>query len=223
VDAEDSKRYEAESPYDTLDTLYVMGSGISMAHGQSKLGYMDGKLVAVCGDSTFFHAILPALANAVYNRSDITFLVLDNRWTCMTGHQPNPTTGLDAYAQEYPRMEILPIVKAMGVEYACVSDAYMQDEAVTAIAGALAYKGPAVVVMQGECQLQRQRRVKKTMAKTYVNTESCSGCKTCVQLGCPATRFNAAEKKASIDGVLCVDCGLCQQKCTEKAIRMRRR
>ena len=36
------------------NTIYVMGSGISMAHGQSKIGYNDGKLVAVCGDSTFF-------------------------------------------------------------------------------------------------------------------------------------------------------------------------
>ena len=123
VGDEDSRRYPADSPYDMLDTLYVMGSGISMAHGQSKLGYQNGKLVAVCGDSTFFHAVLPALANAVYNRSDITLLVLDNRWTCMTGHQPNPNTGLDAYGQDYPRMEILPIVKALGVEYACTADA----------------------------------------------------------------------------------------------------
>ncbi|MDR0840878.1 MAG: indolepyruvate ferredoxin oxidoreductase subunit alpha [Christensenellaceae bacterium] len=223
IDNSASRRYQAESPYDVLDTLYVMGSGISMAHGQSKLGYDKGKLVAVCGDSTFFHAILPALANAVYNHSNICFLVLDNRWTCMTGHQPNPTTGLDAYAQEYPRMEILPIIKAMGVEFVRTADAYQKEDAVSAIADALAFEGPAVVVMEGECQLQRQRRVKKTMAKTYVNAEACSGCKTCVQLGCPATRFNAAEKKAGIDGVLCVDCGLCQQYCTENAIRVRRR
>ena len=223
VGDEDSRRYPADSPYDMLDTLYVMGSGISMAHGQSKLGYQNGKLVAVCGDSTFFHAVLPALANAVYNRSDITLLVLDNRWTCMTGHQPNPNTGLDAYGRDYPRMEILPIVKAMGVEYACMADAYQVGEATAAIGGALAYEGPAVVVLQGECQLQQQRRFKKTMAKTYVNTMSCTGCKTCVQLGCPATRFDVAEKKAGIDGVLCVDCGLCQQVCVEKAIRVRRR
>lgn len=218
-----SRRYPADSPYDMLDTLYVMGSGISMAHGQNKLGYKDGKLVAVCGDSTFFHAILPALANTVYNQSDVTLLVLDNRWTCMTGHQPNPTTGLDVHGQEHLAMEILPIVEAMGVKYARTADAYDKAAATEAIAGALAYEGPAVVVLQGECQLQRQRRIKKMPAKTYVNTANCTGCKTCVQLGCPATRFDVAQKKASIDGVLCVDCGLCQQVCPDNAIRVRRR
>ena len=221
--SEDSMQYPINSPYDTLDTLYVMGSGISMAHGQSKAGYPGGKLVAVCGDSTFFHAVLPALANAVYNRSDITLLVLDNRWTCMTGHQPNPNTGTDAYGRDYPRMEIMPIIKAMGVEYACTADAWQLEEAKQAIAGALEFEGPAVVVLQGECQLQQQRRVRKTIAKTYVNAEACTGCKTCIQLGCPAKNFNAVEKKSEIDGMLCVDCGLCQQVCADKAIRMRRR
>ena len=220
---EDSKGYMPESPYDMLDTLYVMGSGISMAHGQSKLGYKNGKLVAVCGDSTFFHAILPALLNAVYNKSDITLLVLDNRWTCMTGHQPNPSTGLDAYGQEYPRTEIAPIVTAMGVQSLAVADAYDTEAATEAIRAALAYEGPAVVVLEGECQLQKQRRVKKGLAKTYINVEGCVGCKSCVQIGCPAVKFDPATKKSGIDGVLCVDCGLCAQHCPEKVIKMRRR
>ena len=223
LSGEDSKGYAMDSPYDMLDTLYVMGSGISMAHGQSKIGYQKGKLVAVCGDSTFFHAILPALANAVYNKSDITLLVLDNRWTCMTGHQPNPTTGIDAYGQDYPRIEIMPIVSAMGVEHATTADAYQLEEVTQAISEALAYTGPSVVVIHGECQLQQQRRVKKTFAKTYVNAEACVGCKACIQLGCPAKNFKVAEKKSEIDGVMCVDCGLCGQVCAEKAIRLRRR
>ncbi len=221
--SEDSKAYPPESPYDMLDTLYVMGSGISMAHGQSKLGYKDGKLVAVCGDSTFFHAILPALANTVYNQSDITFLVLDNRWTCMTGHQPNPSTGQDAFGLDYPRMEIAPIVTAMGIQHLAVANAYETEEATRAIAEALAYEGPAVVIMEGECQLQQQRRVKKGISKMHVNTEACVGCRSCVKVGCPAIKFDPAAKKSGIDTVMCVECGLCAQACPESAIKKRRR
>ncbi len=223
LSTENSKAYAPESPYDMLDTLYVMGSGISMAHGQSKLGYANGKLLAVCGDSTFFHAVLPALLNAVYNKSDITLLVLDNRWTCMTGHQPNPSTGLDAWGQDCPRTEIAPIVAAMGVQSLSTVDAYNTASATAAIREALAFEGPSVVILEGECQLQKQRRIKKALAKTYVNTEGCVGCKACVQLGCPAVKFSPGEKKSGIDGVLCVDCGLCAQACPEKAIKMRRR
>lgn len=220
---EDSQAYLAATPYDMLDTIYVMGSGISMAHGQSKIGYKDGKLVAVCGDSTFFHAILPALMNTVYNQSDITFMILDNRWTCMTGHQPNPNTGYNAFGEEYPRADIPAIVKSMGVGFVEECDAYDRETAVNTIFQALEYAGPSVVIMTGECQLQKQRRVKKGLAKTSVNVNDCDGCRTCVELGCPAVKFNAAEKKSGIDGILCVDCGLCVQVCPQKAIKMRRR
>lgn len=200
-----------------------MGSGISMAHGQDKVGYKNGKLVAVCGDSTLFHGILPALMNIVHNKSDITFLILDNRWTCMTGHQPNPNTGLDAYGNEYPRADIPAIVQAMGIESVKAVDAYDQEGAVEAISEALEYKGPAVVILEGECQLQKQRRIKKGLAKTYISVNECDGCKSCVQLGCPAIMFDAAEKTSRIDNVLCVDCGLCMQHCPNDAIKMRRR
>jgi len=223
ANAEDSKAYEAVTPYDTLDTIYVMGSGISMAHGQSKIGYKDGKIAAVCGDSTFFHATLPALMNAVYNQSDITFMVLDNRWTAMTGHQPNPSTGFNAFGEEWPRADIPGIVRSMGVEFVEECDAYDHEKAVDTIYRALEHKGPSVVIMTGECQLQKQRRIKKGLAKTYVNVNTCDGCHTCGGIGCPAIKFDAEIKKSGIDSVLCVDCGLCSQICPQKAIRMRRR
>ncbi len=223
--SDDSKGYVPESPYDVLDTIYVMGSGISMAHGQSKVGYQDGKILAVAGDSTFIHATLPALVNAVYNNSDITFLILDNRWTCMTGHQPNPNTYLHGPAAE-PQEEcfdIQGVVTAMGVKSLATVDAYDRAAMVEAIDAALAFVGPAVVVVTGECQLQKQRRVKKGIAKTRVNTNDCDGCKSCVQLGCPAIKFDVLTKKSGIDAIACVDCGLCSQVCPNKAIRMRRK
>ena len=220
---EESKGYLAATPYDILDTIYVMGSGISMAHGQSKIGYQNGKLCAVCGDSTFFHAILPALINVVYNNSDITFIIMDNRWTCMTGHQPNPNTGLNAFGEEYPSADIPAIVKAMGVQFVEECDSYDRETAIDSLSRALDYAGPAVVIMTGECQLQKQRRVKKGLAKTYVVVNDCDGCRSCTAVGCPAVKFDPVEKKSGIDTVLCVDCGLCAQVCPQRAIKIRRR
>jgi len=220
---EESKGYVAATPYDMLDTIYVMGAGISMAHGQSKIGYTGGKLVAVCGDSTFFHAILPALMNVVYNNSDITFIIMDNRWTCMTGHQPNPNTGVNSFGDEYPRADIPAIVRAMGVSSIEECDSYDREAAIDGFSRALDFKGPSVVIMTGECQLQKQRRTKKSLAKTYVSLNDCDGCRTCALLGCPGVKYNPDEKKSGIDSVLCVDCGLCAQVCPQNAIKVRRR
>ena len=222
---EPGKKYAVTSPYELLDTIYVMGSGIGMAMGQAKAGYTDGKVLAVAGDSTFLHATLPSVVDAVQHKPDITFVILDNYWTCMTGHQPNPNTYLHGPAAE-PQEEafdIQGVVTAMGVKSLSTVDAYDREAMVEAIDAALAFEGPSVVVVTGECQLQKQRRVKKTMAKTHVRTDDCDGCRSCVQLGCPAIRFDVHAKKSGIDPVLCVDCGLCSQVCPSKAIRMRRR
>ena len=89
-----------------------------------------------------------------------------------------------------------------------------------AIAGALMFKGPAIVVLKGECQLQVQRRTKKGETQTWIDFELCTGCKACVQLGCPAITFDTRERKAGIDEIICVDCTLCVQVCEYEAIKM---
>ncbi len=219
ANAEDAKKYPINSPYETLDTIYVMGSGIGLAQGQRQAGYEEGKVVAVAGDSTFFHATLPAIVNAAYNRADITLLIFDNHWTCMTGHQPNPNTGKTSLAEDGTRFDIAAAVRALGVEFVTTVDAYNRSEAVESIAAALSFAGPAVVILQGECQLQIQRRTKKGPARTSVDRDSCNGCMTCVRLGCPAIIYSTAEKKASIDAISCTDCTLCGQVCPQKAIK----
>lgn len=217
---EDGKRYPVRSPYEILDTIYVMGSGIGMAQGQVQVGYEEGKVVAVAGDSTFFHATLPSVVNMVYANADVTFLVLDNRWTCMTGHQPNPATGVNSLGEPVERFDIEKIVSALGVKWVKSVNAYNRQEAVQTIEEALAFKGPSVVVLHGECRLQVQRRTKKGPTQTWVDEELCNGCKTCVQLGCPAVTFDPDRRKAGIDAISCVDCTLCSQVCPEKAIKM---
>ena len=130
---------------------------------------------------------------------------------------------MDAFGNDYPRTDIEAIVKAMGVESISVVNAYEYEESVEALGKALAYEGPAVVILQGECQLQRQRREKKGVTKTFVDSENCDGCKSCVQLGCPGIKFDVKKNQSSIDTVLCVDCGLCRQVCPSHVIKQRRR
>jgi len=218
VSDEESKRHPIRSAYEILDTIYVMGSGIGIAQGQAQVGYSDGKVVAVAGDSTFIHATLPAVVNAVYSQADITFLVLDNRWTAMTGHQVNPNTSVDTLGKRRERFNIAVVVKSLGVKSVRVVDAYNLGEAQEAIAEALEFKGPAVVVLEGECMLQVLRRTKRGRAATRVDEQACTGCELCLQLGCPAVMFDKTKKKAKIEEINCVDCNLCVQVCPHEAI-----
>jgi len=215
---DNSKTYSISSPYEILDTIYVMGSGIGMAMGQSQAGYKDGKVLAVAGDSTFFHATLPAVVNAVYTQADITYLVLDNSWTCMTGHQPSPTTGRGKTGEKVKVIDIPKITEAIGITCIKVVDPYNIEESIQAIQEALDFKGASVVILQRECALQVQRREKHENPQTFIDRDKCTGCKQCLSLGCPAITFDSGNKIAGIDFLLCVDCGLCNQICSFGAI-----
>ncbi|MDH5794559.1 MAG: thiamine pyrophosphate-dependent enzyme, partial [Candidatus Bathyarchaeota archaeon] len=76
----DSKMWRAPTPYEMTDTLYVMGSETGLSQGQYHVGYRDGKIVSVLGDSSFFHTNLSPIVNAVYNKDKQLILVLDNLW-----------------------------------------------------------------------------------------------------------------------------------------------
>jgi len=87
-----SKRYLSRLPSDFLDTLHIMGSGISLAQGEAHTGVENGQYWAGAWGSTFYHSCMPSLVNAVWNYANITFVVMDNYWVSMTGHQVCPAT-----------------------------------------------------------------------------------------------------------------------------------
>lgn len=221
-DTKESKRWRAVTPYEMTDTLYIMGSESALSQGQYHVGYNDGKIVSILGDSSFFHTNLAPIVNAVYNKADQVILVLDNYWTCMTGHQPNPATGITAMGEETIALSIEEICKAFGVQFVRCTDAYDLKGTKEILNEALEHKGgPAVVVIRRVCALQRLRelRRKKTRPPLYQVNEKCTGCKQCLYLGCPAIGFDLTKTNASgkngvafIDPLQCVGCGLCAQE-----------
>ena len=97
-----------------LDAKYAIGSAIGVADGLSKAGIKE-RAVALFGDSSFFHTSLPALCNAVHNRSDILIVLLDNQSTASTGYQSNPASTKNATGRNIPALNIERIARACGV------------------------------------------------------------------------------------------------------------
>jgi indolepyruvate ferredoxin oxidoreductase alpha subunit len=220
-DSIESVKYPADSPYELLDTLYVMGAGIGLAQGTDHAGYTDGRVVAVAGDSTFFHACIPGLINAVFNKAKLTYVIFDNRWTAMTGHQPHPGTGVTALGESTFEAKIEDICKACGVEYVKVVDAYNPREVQNVLVEALQQPSVSVVISRGECGQVWQRADRKKGIKKLpyeVELEKCNGCRLCVQMGCPAITFDPDTKKAGVDDLLCTACGLCAAVCPFRAL-----
>jgi len=210
-------------PFQMLDTLLCMGAGAGMAHGFAQSG-LERPIVAIMGDSTLFHSGLPPLANIAYNRSNVTVLLLDNRYTAMTGFQPNPGTGLAATGEDATRISIPEVVRALGFKHVSVVPAHDAQVVSDALSRAIAYDGPAIVISEGPCALQEQRlaaRRGETKRKPLeVNADACVGCRACLTtFGCSAIQWDAETSRAFISSRKCVGCGDCLGVCPVEAIK----
>lgn len=115
------------------DYLYCMGSASGVAHGISKSlrlrsGQAKQKVITFVGDSSFFHAGIPALINTVFNKSNPLIIILDNQTTAMTGHQPHPGVGKKPEENGVEPVKIEDIVKACGVKNLKVINQVAQQE-----------------------------------------------------------------------------------------------
>lgn len=200
----------AMPPLNALDTCLCMGASITIAAGLHRVE-RNRRQVAFLGDSTFFHTGIPGLINAVYNRADITVVILDNRTTAMTGHQPHPGLGRTAMGTSNKTIDIAELAKACGVELVCEVDPYDLKEATKAAAKALSYPGPAVVIMKRECAA-----LAKKGFPIQVNLEKCVDCGSCIEnLGCPAI---GRQNGRPVILNNCSGCGVCAQICPAGAI-----
>lgn len=203
-----------------------MGSGINLAEGLGQLtSYgLNQKVVTMCGDSTFFHTILPGIVNASYHHANMLLMVLDNSATAMTGFQPHPGTGLTAMGDITEPMSIERICEAMGCQVT-VADPFDAENTSKVLFDLLKQTGMKVLIMRQPCATLMSKQ-KKAGLKVYVDQDLCygDGCgcdKFCSRVwGCPGNSWDFTKNKAQIDPVSCVGCGVCAQLCPSGAIKV---
>jgi len=198
-------------PINETDFFVSMGAGIGISHGIAKA--TKEKPVVFIGDSTFFHAGIPALINTVYNKSDMLVIVLDNRSTAMTGHQPHPGIGLTGMGEQSKPLIIEEVAKACGVENVKVVNSFNVDEFTNAVKELYSMPGVSLIVARGECRLQAVRRIVRKGMKIpkfeFVDQKDVKKIKELENYGCPAIRKEGG--KLYIDQNLCWGCGVCAQ------------
>ncbi|MFZ5647942.1 MAG: indolepyruvate ferredoxin oxidoreductase subunit alpha [Bacillota bacterium] len=198
------------APLKAVDTCLCMGASITIASGLNRVE-PGRRQVAFLGDSTFFHTGIPGLINAVYNRSHITVVILDNRTTAMTGHQPHPGLGRTATGSSGAGLDIARLVEACGVEFVRQVDPYDLESAQEAAREAVKHPGPSVVIMKRDCVALARKGVPRT-----VNRENCLDCGTCIGgLGCPAIVISDGLPHITKN---CFGCGVCASICPAGAI-----
>ncbi|MBO4831250.1 MAG: indolepyruvate ferredoxin oxidoreductase subunit alpha [Oscillospiraceae bacterium] len=197
----------AAAPLGAIDTTICMGASVSGLHGFEHSG-TGVKAVAVIGDSTFMHSGMTGLVNIAYNGSKSTVIILDNSITGMTGHQQNPTTGLDIHGDPAGKIDLEAFCRAIGINRVRVVDPYDLAQCEQAVREETEADEPSVIISRRPCALLKTVRHEPPFA---VDKEKCVGCKSCMRIGCPAISFKSG--KTEIDKTLCVGCGVCTQLC----------
>jgi indolepyruvate ferredoxin oxidoreductase alpha subunit len=207
-------------PLRGMDTTVSMGSSIGNAVGMAMAGETK-PVVATIGDSTFLHAGIPQLINAVYNQANIAVVLLDNHITAMTGGQHHPGTGKTLRGEPAPQVDYEALVRAVGVKWVRKVDSYDLAAMHQALRDAINYRGVAVLIADRPCVLDP---VKIKGPPFEVVQEQCNACQACMNLGCPAITWSEqsfeGRHKVQIDPSLCIGCTLCAQVCTVDCIKV---
>ena len=200
----------AVPPLGALDTTICMGASVSGVHGFTKAqgGAADHKTVAVIGDSTFMHSGVTGLINVAYNESNSTIIIVDNSITGMTGHQQNPTTGMNLKGDPCTKIDLETLCRAVGIRRVRVVDPYDLGQTEDAIKEELEANEPSVIISRRPCALLKYVKHNEPV---IVESDKCRSCKLCMKIGCPA--ISMENGKATIDNTLCTGCGVCTQLC----------
>ncbi|HVS75843.1 MAG TPA: indolepyruvate ferredoxin oxidoreductase subunit alpha [Steroidobacteraceae bacterium] len=207
----------------------IMGYGLGAA-GASAFHTEGGRrAVAVMGDGGFWHnGLTSGIGNAVFNRHDDVTVIVDNNYSAATGGQDIPSSR-SANPHRQGNNSIVDAVRGVGVKWVRRTRTYDMQGTLKVLREALTtgLRGPKVIVAEGECQLNRQRRVRPLMKKAIqegkrvvrerfgVDADTCTGDHSCIRLsGCPSLTIRKSSDPLRTDPVAyvdnsCVGCGVC--------------
>jgi indolepyruvate ferredoxin oxidoreductase alpha subunit len=224
----------ALKPLSAMDSCVCMGAGIGNAFGMEKALGKDslGKIVAVIGDSTFFHSGITGLMDIVFNRGFTTVIILDNRTTGMTGHQPHPASGVTIKGDITDAVDIGALCRAIGVKQVHTVNPHRIEETLKILKREVERPEPSVIIAKAPCVLLPEMKRRKDKSLCVILSEKCTGCRTCLKIGCPAIEWApltpSGVKKpgykdkrkgySRINAVLCDGCGQCAPLCKSRAI-----
>ncbi|WP_448377022.1 thiamine pyrophosphate-dependent enzyme, partial [Fervidobacterium sp.] len=197
-------------PYNVGQVLLSMGHSTGTASGLSMFN-PDRKIVAFLGDSTFFHAGIPGIINAVFNKHNFTLVIMENGTTAMTGHQDHPGKA----------MKIRQILEAIGVKHIWEVDTYQQDKLEEILRIALETKEFNVVIAKHPCMLKftRERRRKGVVKVPQMKvTNRCTLAGVCItKFACPSFQ-KADDGSIFVHEDLCIGDGSCAIVCPSGAL-----
>jgi len=207
----------------------IMGYGLGAAGAAAFHTGGGRRALAVMGDGGFWHnGLTSGIGNAVFNRHDNVTVIIDNNYSAATGGQHIPSSRA-ASASRQGNNSITDAVRGVGIKWVRRTRTYDMHGTLKVLKEALTtpWRGPKVIVAEGECQLNRQRRVRPLMRKAIqdgqrvvrerfgVDPDTCTGDHSCIRLsGCPSLTIKPNPDPLRTDPVAhvdnsCVGCGVC--------------
>jgi len=210
--------------FEASHTMISMGATVGITKGMNKVMRMEGDekpLVSVIGDGTFFHSGMTGFANLLHQvdeKDNMTFIVLENGTTAMTGGQHNGSSGKYDVADDL-HMDIQKILNTMGIDNVQYVDQFDYKLFRDTLKAEVKKTGISVIIATRPCAL----KFKIKEPHYYVDPKICIGCRSCVKTNCPPIRMKNYEGieglKSSIDPSMCVGCSVCSQVCPVGAIK----
>jgi indolepyruvate ferredoxin oxidoreductase alpha subunit len=204
-----------QPPFNEADFIICMGGGAGAAGGFDQA--TDQKAIAFIGDSTFFHSGIAPLTSALFNDHKIIMIILDNRTTAMTGHQPNPGTGRHYGNVNTDAIDIGEVIKGLGIKFIRTIDPYNVKSAEEVMKDALEFDGVAVIISKCPCPLELKKNKQLIPKQCIVDQTKCIQCYICLnRIACPSLVKNG--KTVQVDPTQCIGCEMCANVCPRQAI-----